>query len=178
MARTHGGPRVVRGILIFGYGNPGRGDDALGPEFVARLEQEGMDASGDVECLTDMQLQVEHVTDLCGRRLVLFIDADAACPPPFLLSRIRAEKDGSYTSHAMTPEALLFAYRQVYGTQAPPAFLLRIRGHGFDLGDPLSDQAAANLKASLAMTRGLCADADPERWQRAVDSGAAVGACG
>ena len=25
-------------VLIVGYGNPGRGDDALGPELVARLE--------------------------------------------------------------------------------------------------------------------------------------------
>jgi hydrogenase maturation protease len=166
------------GILVFGYGNPGRGDDALGPEFVARLQHEGTDAAGDAECLTDMQLQVEHVTDLCGRRLLLFVDADATCQSPFRLSRIYAEKDGSYTSHAMTPGALLYAYRQVYGTQAPPAFLLCIRGHGFELGDSLSGEAAANLEAALALTRGLCADADPESWQRAADSGAEISACG
>ena len=120
----------MRGMLVFGYGNPGRGDDALGPTFVERLEQAGTDAARDIECLTDMQLQVEHVIDLRGRMMLLFVDADASCPPPFRLSRIHAERDSSYTSHAMSPEALLYAYRQVYGAEAPPAYLLRIRGYG------------------------------------------------
>jgi len=148
----------MRGMLVFGYGNPGRGDDALGPEFVARLEQSGIDAAGDVECLTDMQLQVEHVTDLCGRTMLLFVDADASCPPPFRVSRIHAERDVSYTSHAMSPGALLYAYRQVYGSEAPPAYLLRIRGYGFALGDSLGLQANAHLEAALALAGQLRAD--------------------
>ena len=165
----------MTGILVFGYGNPGRGDDALGPQFVAHLEREGVDAA--VECLTDMQLQVEHVTDLVGRGLLLFVDADAACAPPFRLSRIHAGRDTSYTSHAMSPEALLYAYRQVYGTEAPPAFLLSIRGYGFTLGEPLGRWAEANLEAALARVRELCVDADPGHWQRAVDAAAAMEAC-
>ena len=78
-----------------------------------------------------MQLQVEHVTDLDGCDQVLFIDADMSCAEPFDFSEIGAAKDDSYTSHAMNPAALLHAYRQVYGKDAPPAFLLRIRGYDF-----------------------------------------------
>lgn len=155
-------------ILVFGYGNPGRGDDALGPVFAESLEREGVD--GGVECLTDMQLQVEHVTDLVGRRLVLFVDADASCAPPFRMSRIHAAKDVSYTSHAMSPEALLYAYRQVYGAEAPPAFVLRIRGYGFELGEPLNERAGGHLDEALTMVLGLCADSDPQHWQQAADT--------
>jgi hydrogenase maturation protease len=158
----------MRGMLVFGYGNPGRGDDALGPVFVERLERAGADAAGDIDCLTDMQLQVEHVMDLSGRRLLLFVDADASCPPPFRLSRIHAERDVSYTSHAMSPEALLYAYRQVYGQVPPPAYLLRIRGYGFALGQPLGSQAAAHLEAALALAGRLGADVG--RWQRCADA--------
>ncbi len=157
----------MRSLLVFGYGNPGRGDDALGPAFVERLEQADTAVAGDIECLTDMQLQVEHVTDLCGRAMLLFVDADASCPPPFRLSRIHAERDGSYTSHAMSPGALLYAYRQVYGAEAPPAYLLRIRGYGFALGEPLGRQAAANLEAAMALADRLRADVG--RWQHCVD---------
>lgn len=153
-------------ILLFGYGNPGRGDDALGPELIERVARS---QCSNVECLTDMQLQVEHVTDLMGRELVLFIDADTSCAEPFEFSEIRAEKDGSYTSHAMNPAALLHAYRQVYCRDAPPAFLLRIRGHDFALGDPLSGCAAQNLEAAIAIVLALCRDGCLENWQRHAD---------
>ena len=137
-------------LLLFGYGNPGRGDDALGPELIGRIAQ--LHLAG-VECQNDMQLQVEHVTDLAACDRVLFIDADMSCTEPCDFSEISAEKDGSYTSHAMSPTALLYAYRQVYGKDAPPAFLLRIRGYDFALGDPLTEQAAANLDAATKLVQ-------------------------
>jgi len=133
-------------LLLFGYGNPGRGDDALGPEMIARIAQ--MNIPG-VECQNDMQLQVEHVTDLAGSERVLFVDADMSCAAPFEFFKIGAARDDSYTSHAMSPAALLHAYRQVYGKDAPPAFMLRIRGYDFELGDTMSDKAADNLEASM-----------------------------
>lgn len=148
-------------LLLFGYGNPGRGDDALGPELIARIAQ--MHLAG-VECQNDMQLQVEHVTDLNGCDRVLFIDADMSCAEPYEFSGISAAMDDSYTSHAMSPTALLHAYRQVYGMDAPPAFLLRIRGYDFALGDPLSDKASINLQAATKLVIGYFANASPEIW--------------
>jgi Ni,Fe-hydrogenase maturation factor len=103
-------------------------------------------------------LQVEHVTDLVARSAVLFVDADMSCVGPFHFSGIAAAHDHSYTSHAMTPFALLQSYRQVYGEDAPPAFLMRIRGYGFELGDPLSSAAAANLEKAQARVRAWLAD--------------------
>jgi hydrogenase maturation protease len=150
-------------LLLFGYGNPGRGDDALGPELIARTAQLHF---ADVECQNDMQLQVEHVTDLAGCDRVLFIDADMSCAEPFEFSGIRPEKDGSYTSHAMNPTALLHAYRQVYGKDAPPAFLLRIRGYEFGLGDPMTDKASANLEAATKLVVEFCCEANPSFWNR------------
>ena len=149
-------------ILLFGYGNPGRGDDALGPELIGRIAQLHLAA---VECQNDMQLQVEHVTDLAACDQVLFIDADMSCAEPFDFSEISAVKDDSYTSHAMSPTALLHAYRQVYGKDAPPAFLLRIRGYDFELGDLLSDQASANLATATKLVLELCTAASLPIWR-------------
>ncbi|MGA8864535.1 MAG: hydrogenase maturation protease [Gallionella sp.] len=140
-------------LLLFGYGNPGRGDDALGPELIARIAK--MNLAG-VECQNDMQLQIEHVTDLQGCDRVLFIDADMSCAEPYEFPQIKAVKDDSYTSHAMSPGALLHAYCQVYRTAAPRAFLLRIRGYDFGLGDPLSDKAKDNLEAAMRQAAEFC----------------------
>jgi hydrogenase maturation protease len=152
-------------LLLFGYGNPGRGDDALGPELIGRIAQLQL---ADVECQNDMQLQVEHVTDLAACDRVLFIDADMSCAELFDFSEISAVKDDSYTSHAMSPTALLHAYRQVYGKDAPPAFLLRIRGYDFELGDPLSDKAAANLEAATKRVVELCTAASLPIWRECL----------
>lgn len=150
-------------ILLFGYGNPGRGDDALGPELIERIARLRF---ADVECQNDMQLQVEHVTDLAACKQVLFIDADMSCAEPFDFSEIGAIKDDSYTSHAMSPTALLHAYRQVYRKDAPPAFLLRIRGYDFELGDPLSDKATVNLEAATKLVVEFCSAASPSFWRQ------------
>ena len=133
-------------ILLFGYGNPGRGDDALGYLFIEAMAQRALPQ---VECLTDMQLQVEHVTDLVGREKIIFIDADVSCAEPYVFEPLTAQHDCSYTSHAMTPAALLHAYHQVYGRPAPPAYVLRIRGYAFELGNELSESAEKNLSAAI-----------------------------
>jgi len=134
---------MVAPILVLAIGNESRGDDALAPLLVRQLQDDGIDSI--VELIEDFQLQVEHVTDLLDRSAVLFIDADMSCAAPFQFSEITAAQDKSYTSHAMTPFALLHTYRQVYGADAPNSFLLRIRGYGFELGESLSNEAAGNL---------------------------------
>jgi hydrogenase maturation protease len=150
-------------LLLFGYGNPGRGDDALGPELIARIAQMHLE---DVECQNDMQLQVEHVTDLDGCDRVLFIDADMSCAEPVEFSEIGATRDDSYTSHAMSPSALLEAYRDVYRKDAPPAFQLRIRGYDFELGDPLSGKTTDNLDAATRLVVELCASVSLPMWRK------------
>lgn len=143
-------PFALAPILIFAIGNESRGDDALAPMLLRRLQSI---CFAQAELIEDYQLQIEHVTDMVGRSSVLFVDADVSCNAPFHFSEITAAHDNSYTSHSMTPSALLHAYRQVYETDAPSAFMLRIRGYDFELGNPLSAMAAINLDAALEFMR-------------------------
>ncbi|HUW26488.1 MAG TPA: hydrogenase maturation protease [Gallionella sp.] len=163
---------MIAPILIFAIGNESRGDDALAPLLVRDLEGWAEAAGLDerVELIEEYQLQVEHVTDLLERSVVLFVDADVSCTEPFYFSAITGEHDNSYTSHAMTPAALLHAYRKVYEEDAPPAFLLRIRGYDFELGNPLGDRAAANLEHAAKRVRELCTDTDLHRWREHLPS--------
>ncbi len=142
-------------LLVFAIGNESRGDDALAPLLLRQLQTENIPQ---VEFIEDFQLQVEHVTDLSGRNAVLFVDADMSCAAPFHFSAISAAQDNSYTSHAMTPFALLHTFRQVYGTDAPACFLLRIRGYGFELGEQISAEASANLARATGEARAWLAE--------------------
>jgi len=156
---------VVPPFLVFGYGNPSRGDDALGPEFLRSLDAwvSGRPQAATLELLTDFQLQIEHAMDLGGRRAVLFVDASLGCDAPFEFCRLRPERDASYTSHALSPGALLHVYRLLEGAP-PPCFLLSIRGYDFALGNPLSRAAERNLRASLRFVRKLILVPDSTGW--------------
>lgn len=137
-------------LLVFAVGNESRGDDAVAPLLLRQLQAQSFPQADFIE---DFQLQVEHVTDLLDRRAVLFIDADMSCAAPCRLERIAAVHDNSYTSHAMTPSALLHTYRQVFQSDAPECFLMRIRGYGFELGEALSPEAAENLACAASRAK-------------------------
>ena len=140
-------PPGVAPVLVLAIGNPSRGDDALGPLAAQRL---GELALPGVEVLTDFQLQVEHALDLLGRSLVVFIDAAASGNAPFELRPLEAAADARHTSHSLSPAAVLDTYRRLTGNEPPPALLLAVRGHDFELGAPLSCGASSNLRAALA----------------------------
>ncbi|MCF8179720.1 MAG: hydrogenase maturation protease [Sulfuritalea sp.] len=137
--------------LIFGWGNPSRGDDALGPMFVEYFIAlaERHPEWGAVECLTDFQLQVEHALDLQSRSRVLFVDASLDASPPCSLVRIEAARDASFTTHAMSPQAVLKVFADIDDGEPPPCWLLAIRGERFELGEEISEEARNNLVAAL-----------------------------
>lgn len=134
-------------LLIFGWGNLSRGDDALGPLFVERIAALGLP---DVECLTDFQLQVEHALDLVGRQRILFVDASVDALAPFAVSRLCPARDASFSTHAITPEAVMQVYVDLHDEPPPPCELLAIRGERFGLGECLSVAASEHLEAALS----------------------------
>jgi len=152
-------------VVLFGYGNPSRGDDALGPALLAcTMVWLAEHPEVDVRIVEDFQLQVEHALDLAEADLALFVDADATAPSPFQLRRAMPARDGSYTTHELTPESVLYAARKVSGGEPPPAWVLGVRGEQFELGDPLSDRAKAHLDAAWEELRVLLADPRAAAW--------------
>ena len=142
----------VAPLLVFGWGNPSRGDDALGPLLVERLadQAQAQRAAGRLECLTDFQLQVEHALDLVGRERVLFVDAAIGLQTPFAVSKVHPAAVAGFTTHALAPEALLQVYRDLERAEPPPCTLLAIRAQRFELGEAPGEQALADLTLALA----------------------------
>jgi len=133
--------------LIIGIGNPARGDDALGYEFIKRINK--IKNTGNFDTLCEFQLQIEHCLDLAKYKKVLFVDANAAIQEPFTFAKITPVKNQSYTSHALSPQALLFVYEDSLQRKPPPGFLLAIRAYEFNLGQELSTMAANNLQLAI-----------------------------
>lgn len=155
-------------LLVLGVGNPSRGDDALGPLFIDRLEQALAPevSSGAVELLSDFQLHIEHALDLSGRRRVVFVDASVSAAPPFAFDRIAPAADVGCSTHALSPAAVLATHRRIAG-EPPESWVLAIRGERFELGDPLTPQAEAHLNAALRFfvcdTRGQLTEREGRR---------------
>ena len=64
----------MAGTLIIGYGNPMRGDDAIGCHAARELEQHFWN-DPTVEVMATQQLTPEMVDDILQRDFVLFLDA-------------------------------------------------------------------------------------------------------
>ncbi|MBV8046494.1 MAG: hydrogenase maturation protease [Paludibacterium sp.] len=134
-------------ILIFGYGNPARGDDALGPLLAERaqrwVEEQGRETQVDV--LTDFQLSPEHAYDLAGRQWVIFVDAARGQDAPYRWINLRPEEPCAWTTHASSPEALLWYCQTVLTQPVPPTCMLSLAGEAFELSAPLSPRGTTAL---------------------------------
>ena len=143
-------------LLVIAWGNPSRGDDALGPEFLAAVEAIEPPAGCTVDFVTDFQLQPEHALDLVGYDRVLFVDASlAAGEGAFSFVEIEPAIDATFTTHALSPHAVLATYQRIFDQAPPAASVLAIRGERFELGDPITASGRANLAAAIAFYRTL-----------------------
>ncbi len=149
-------------LVIFGWGNVARGDDALGPLLLARVAEAQWPDSVAIE---DYQLQIEHALDFEDADLALFVDAGRDTPAPFAFNEIFARHGLTHLSHALAPESVLAILEQTLGRKAPPAFLLCVRGEAFDLGAGLSVAGAARLEAAWTLLQQLETARGPEDWR-------------
>jgi hydrogenase maturation protease len=131
-----------RRILVIGYGNPGRGDDGLGPALAAQIEALAL---AGVTVDSDYQLTVDHAPLIAAHDLVVFADAMIGLDVPFRLSEIAQTQPETLGSHQVSPEAALSLAGLLFG-HAPPGWILAIAGADFgEVKEGLSPHALANL---------------------------------
>jgi hydrogenase maturation protease len=143
--------------LVLGYGNPGRGDDGLGPALANRIE--GLRQPG-LTTLDAYQLNIEDALDVAEHDVVWFVDAARTGPSPFCVRELAGAARHEFTSHLVRPEAVLALARDGWG-RTPKAFLLAIRGYRFAFVERLSREAASNLRAAEAMLVGALHGLEP-----------------
>ena len=129
-------------MLLIGYGNPGRGDDGLGPAFAERIEGAGLPG---VEVDIDYQLTLDQVLSVSSAERVVVVDAEIGLDAPYRFRSLAPAANGDLTSHSLSPGEVLALARLLYG-RAPDCHLLGISGSEFgEIREGLSARAAANL---------------------------------
>lgn len=154
---------MTKPILIFGYGNLSRGDDALGVLMLQNIEAHF--SLENIDLLTDFQLQIEHALDLENRELVVFVDASVKGEMAFEFTQLQPIRDFSHTTHAMSPAAILDTYQTIKKEMPPPCFLLAISAERFELGEDLGDKATQNLAKACDFMDALLNNPTLEFWQ-------------
>jgi hydrogenase maturation protease len=133
-------------VLIIGYGNPLRGDDALGWEIAGRLVTS---IQGEpVEVLALNQLTPELSELISEAELVIFIDAShIGNPGSWTCETVEPNATSSQTlGHHLTPMGLL-AYAQTIFKANPRALLVSVAGESFDCRQELTPAVTAALPA-------------------------------
>lgn len=143
MERTQGN------VLLYGIGNPARGDDGLGPALTAAVERLGIP---NVVVDANYQLTVEDAAAIGDYAAVVFADAAVTGPSPFAFSPVGDARAGraDWTSHSVSPTQVVALARDLFGSK-PQAYSLGVRGYAFgELDETLSVRARENLAQALA----------------------------
>ncbi len=134
------------GVLLIGYGNPGRQDDGLGPALAAAVERLGLPG---VTVDANYQLTVEDAAAVARHEVAIFADADTAGPGPFRFRTLEPEATLSFSTHSVSPGAVLALAGELFGARTR-GFVLGIRGYVFnEYEEALSDEARGNLAAAV-----------------------------
>lgn len=141
-------------VLLIGYGNPGRGDDGLGPALAEAVEAYGLNG---VTVEIDYQLTVDHAALIADHDIVVFADAMMGLATAFRFSETGTAMPETLGSHQVTPEAALALARLLFG-RAPPGWMLAIAGQDFgEVKEGLSLCARDNLGLATTFLRGWLA---------------------
>jgi hydrogenase maturation protease len=137
--------------LVIGYGNPLRGDDALGlhaAEALWAIPEIASDPSVRIESVH--QLTPEVAESIADAQLVIFIDASVPSPG-MAPGSMRCDEIGpalqsvETLGHHLTPAQTLAYARGFFGANSK-AYVASIVSESFDYGAPLS----AGVEAAVA----------------------------
>jgi hydrogenase maturation protease len=125
-------------ILIIGYGNPLRTDDAIGQHIAGMMEERLKYEAAQV--ITAYQLTPELVEPIRYAHLVIFIDARVGSTPGKITwENVDPQPGAGAFTHNVTPSSLLDATHELYGVK-PASILISIMGADFEYGNDLSPE--------------------------------------
>ncbi len=133
-------------VLLFGYGNPGRLDDGLGPAFIEAFEGRDLE---NVTLDADYQLTVEDAAAVAEHDVAIFVDASVNGAEPFFFEKLEPKSAATFSSHSVEAGGILGLAQEIFKAKTV-AYALGIRGYEFnEFGQKLSDKAKDNLDKAI-----------------------------
>jgi hydrogenase maturation protease len=156
-------------VLILGYGNTMRRDDALGVHAAHALH-DFYCTDGGVRGLATSQLTFDLAEDISQAKFILFIDAAASGLPGEIHSEEISPADEKVRfTHHWTPRTLLMLSRQLYG-RAPSAVSLTMAAASTEVGVGLSQVIEHKMPELLDRARNIVANRRLQQQQEQLRS--------
>lgn len=128
-------------VYIYGFGNPGRQDDGMGPAIIKKLEDDNI-AGIVTDCNYQLNIEDAHNISRCSE--VIFVDASIDAEEPFSFNRIEPSPEITFSTHTMSPESVLALCKDLYDKDME-AYIMAIKGYEWDYEEGLSAKASDNF---------------------------------
>jgi hydrogenase maturation protease len=138
-------------IVVFGYGNPLRGDDGAGWRVAETVAERW---TAQLVVRTGHQLLPEWAADLHRADVVYFVDASIEVDEPTLEPVSRDCEVAPIDGHSLGPRQLLRVAHEVFG-RAPSGLLLHVPAISFGFGETLSPAAASGVRQAACLLNTL-----------------------
>ncbi len=130
-----------KSIYVYGFGNPGRQDDGLGPMIIDKLDTENI---AGITTDSNYQLNIEDADNISRSDIVIFVDASIDADEPFSFKQIEPSAEITFTTHSMSPESVIALCGDIYG-RVPETYVLAVRGYEWEMFEGLSEKAMNNF---------------------------------
>lgn len=132
-------------VLVYGYGNPGRQDDALGI-FIADSILKWADETdiSSIEVDQNYQLNIEDASKIKDFDLVIFADASIKNIDSFQLEEVTPDLKTEFSMHSVSPSFVLGLCQEI-SEACPKVYQLHIKGYKFEFMQEMSNEAKENL---------------------------------
>jgi hydrogenase maturation protease len=141
---------AIKNHLVIGIGNDSRQDDGLGWALLDEIEKAYPEK---VELVYRYQLNIEDAELIKDAECVLFVDACAdEVNEGSIIEPCSPNGEITYTTHALSPSAVLALCNQVY-QENPEAYVLKMQGYEWELAGGLTHRAKKNLEKALELYR-------------------------
>ena len=144
----------MKKILVYGYGNPGRQDDALANQLVDML-QDWIQKNKIEGVATDSnyQLNIEDAEIISHYDIVFFADASTENINDVLLTEVMPNNSKvEFSMHAVSPAYVLDLCGKMYN-KTPKTFLLHIKGYEWEFMEEMTENAKANLGDAFSLMK-------------------------
>jgi Ni,Fe-hydrogenase maturation factor len=158
-------------ITILGVGDEGDGDAGLAPRLLQALRAALREHPPWLTLVEAAELQVEHLLNLLGADIVLFVEASPVVEGPCALRELAATPQHAVTdiNAALTPVDLLRVYTTMNRDSPPPSsFALTLRGECFEGNSGLSLAAQTHLESGVSLVQELLDQPDPSLWRQRI----------
>jgi hydrogenase maturation protease len=145
-------------ILIYGYGNPGRQDDAAGVYLADEIQKWAEETHLTcIETDTNYQLNIEDVATISDKDLVVFADASREEIDSFILTELIPNPSVEFTMHHVSPSFVLHLCKEIY-EKAPSSYLLHIKGYEWEFGSEMTQRSKENIRDALVFLKKFLLD--------------------